>query len=436
MNSLLNPTTLKSRELALSTNNKSKISSQSSAKSSLIGTDLRLMPYYTHTIQRISFKNNTDTVANLELGAHYDPVKGLSFAVESAHATRMELCIFDKQVNGTEKRIPLEKSGDKWGVVLSPTELSERGLTVGQGMPVYYGFRAWGPNWTYEDNWEPDNAEKAKKGFISDVDDNGNRFNPNKLLTDPYGIELSHDPKSPEVQKPTGLDEIYKIYASGPQFRHLDSGKLGPKSIFVLKKDTYTKKEMVKKLKGIGLISPESNSNIKQCMKNWGIKSEQDRYDDLTFIRLVEGFSLRKDGKTDAEINAALNEVHCGTTKPQSPFEKDVIDEAHLRGLTMNDDSIPAPLRGTYLAAALKAKYLHSLGITMVEFLPIQETQNDANDSNIKINIGGHEYDDHNYWGYNTLGFFSPERRYAYDKSPGGPTREFKAMVKAFMTRE
>ena len=28
--------------------------------------------------------------------------------------------------------------------------------------------------------------------------------------------------------------------------------------------------------------------------------------------------------------------------------------------------------------------------------------------------------------------FFAPDRRYARDKSSGGPTREFKAMVKAF----
>ena len=39
------------------------------------------------------------------------------------------------------------------------------------------------------------------------------------------------------------------------------------------------------------------------------------------------------------------------------------------------------------------------------------------------------------YWGYDTLGFFAPDRRYSSDKSPGGPTREFKAMVKAFHDR-
>jgi glycogen operon protein len=31
-----------------------------------------------------------------------------------------------------------------------------------------------------------------------------------------------------------------------------------------------------------------------------------------------------------------------------------------------------------------------------------------------------------------TYGYFAPDRRYSYDKAPGGPTKEFKAMVKAF----
>jgi glycogen operon protein len=35
------------------------------------------------------------------------------------------------------------------------------------------------------------------------------------------------------------------------------------------------------------------------------------------------------------------------------------------------------------------------------------------------------------YWGYATLAFFAPDRRYASNKAPGGPTAEFVAMVKA-----
>jgi glycogen operon protein len=61
-----------------------------------------------------------------------------------------------------------------------------------------------------------------------------------------------------------------------------------------------------------------------------------------------------------------------------------------------------------------------------VEFLPVQETQNDANDVTPNSTAGV------NYWGNETLHYFAPDRRYASDRSPGGPTREFKAMVKAF----
>jgi isoamylase len=98
----------------------------------------------------------------------------------------------------------------------------------------------------------------------------------------------------------------------------------------------------------------------------------------------------------------------------------------HVRGLTENDTTIPQAQRGTYQGAALKAAYLANLGITAVEFLPVQETQNDANDVTPNSTSGA------NYWGYSTLNYFAPDRRYASDHSPGGPTREFKAMVKAY----
>ena len=56
----------------------------------------------------------------------------------------------------------------------------------------------------------------------------------------------------------------------------------------------------------------------------------------------------------------------------------------------------------------------------------MQETPNDANDVTPDSTAGD------NYWGYATLAYFAPDRRYASDHLPGGPTREFKAMVKAF----
>ena len=87
---------------------------------------------------------------------------------------------------------------------------------------------------------------------------------------------------------------------------------------------------------------------------------------------------------------------------------------------------MPEKLRGTYAGAAHKARYLKDLGVTAVEFLPVHETPNDQND------LDPNSDDGDNYWGYSNYNYFSPDRRYSSDASPGGPTREFKAMVKAF----
>jgi isoamylase len=95
------------------------------------------------------------------------------------------------------------------------------------------------------------------------------------------------------------------------------------------------------------------------------------------------------------------------------------------RSLTNNDPSVATGQRGTYAGAAQKAAYLKALGITAVEFLPLQESQNETND--LKASTDGV-----NYWGYDPKSYFAPDRHYAADQSPGGPTREFKEMVKAF----
>ena len=105
--------------------------------------------------------------------------------------------------------------------------------------------------------------------------------------------------------------------------------------------------------------------------------------------------------------------------KPTRALKDDIVYEVHVRGLTKNDTAITSAYRGTYKGAGLKASYLAGLGVTAVEFLPVQETQNDTNDSDPNTNTGD------NYWGYMTLNYFAPDRRYAYDKTPGGPTRAF-----------
>ena len=97
----------------------------------------------------------------------------------------------------------------------------------------------------------------------------------------------------------------------------------------------------------------------------------------------------------------------------------------HLRGLTKNDPAVPSNLQGTYAGAALRAGYLRDLGVTAVGFQPIHETQSALNDI---VQYAAHQ----NYWGYDSFSFFAPERRYASDQSPGGPTREWIGMAKAY----
>jgi len=57
--------------------------------------------------------------------------------------------------------------------------------------------------------------------------------------------------------------------------------------------------------------------------------------------------------------------------------------------------------------------------------MPLHESPNDQNE--LTPDAQGD-----NYWGYSTSNFFAPERRYAADRSSGGPTRELRAMIGAF----
>ncbi|MEZ4361450.1 MAG: isoamylase [Kofleriaceae bacterium] len=277
-----------------------------------------------------------------DLGGRYNTAKtSVTFRVRSARATRLEVWIYKTALGQAEVlRAPLTNDGTgRFSATVSLSALAARGLTG----TIYYGYRAWGPNWPYTASWTPGSSA----GFVSDVDVNGNRFNPNKLLFDPYGLELSHDPLNP-----SNTDGA--LYNSGPTDRLRDSALLAPKSVV-----------------------------------------------------------LDTSGPVDVGV------------RPGRAFKDEVIYEVHVRGFTKADPSVAVAARGTYAGAAAKAAYLKSIGVTAIELLPVQETVNDDNDL-IASTAGD------NYWGYMTLNYFSPDRRYAMDRSPGGPTREFKAMVKAF----
>ena len=87
------------------------------------------------------------------LGATADP-NGANFAVFSAHAAGVDVCIFDGPEGPEIDRFELPEYTDE----------VFHGHVAGVGPGSFYGFRAYGP-------FEP----KA-----------GHRYNPNKLLLDPY----------------------------------------------------------------------------------------------------------------------------------------------------------------------------------------------------------------------------------------------------------
>jgi isoamylase len=231
------------------------------------------------------------------LGATWDGL-GVNFALFSAHATKVELCLFDADGRRELERVELPEYTDEiWHGYLPD---ARPGTT--------YGYRVHGP-------YEPTA---------------GHRFNPNKLLLDPYAKQiLGHIEWNPALfgyQMETANDLTFDERDSAP----------------------YMMKARV--------IDPAFT---------WG----KDRH-------------------------------------LQTAWEKTVVYEAHVRGISMRHPAVPEELRGTYAGLAHQdvVDYLRSLGVTAIELLPIHTFVDDSylTEKGLK-----------NYWGYNTIGFFAPARRYA-----------------------
>ncbi|NMN00295.1 glycogen debranching protein [Bifidobacterium sp. DSM 109958] len=115
-------------------------------------------------------------------------------------------------------------------------------------------------------------------------------------------------------------------------------------------------------------------------------------------------------------------------THPHVPWSKTVLYELHVKGFTANAPWLPPELRGTYagLAHPITLAYLQGLGVTSIELLPIQAKQDE---------LFLQERGRHNYWGYSTLSYFSPEPSYAtreaQRKGAGAVRDEVIAMVRA-----
>ena len=130
------------------------------------------------------------------LGATYDG-KGVNFALFSANAEKVELCLFDDTGTKEQKRISiLENNNNIWHVYIE-------NLAPGQ----VYGYRVYGP-------YQPQE---------------GKRFNPNKLLLDPYAKKI--------VGKLIWHKALFGYDTDSPQkdlsFSTLDSAPYMPKAVVV-----------------------------------------------------------------------------------------------------------------------------------------------------------------------------------------------------------
>jgi len=108
----------------------------------------------------------------------------------------------------------------------------------------------------------------------------------------------------------------------------------------------------------------------------------------------------------------------------KTPYHESIIYETHVKGFTQLHPDIPEELRGTYKGMAHPAviSYLKDLGITAVELMPVHHFITDKHLLDKGLS---------NYWGYNTIGFFAPDVRYASSGICGEQVYEFKEMVKA-----
>jgi isoamylase len=244
-------------------------------------------------------------------GATWDG-EGVNFSLFSANADKVELCLFDVAGRHEVQRIELrERTDEIWHCYLPEARPG-----------LLYGYRVHGP-------YRPED---------------GQRFNPNKLLIEPYAKRLEG-----------------ALLWSDAHFGY----RLGhPKADL-----SFDKRDSAPGTPKCRVIDPAFT---------WG----DDR-------------------------------------PPRIPWHDTVIYEAHVRGLTMRHPGVPPQLRGTYsgLATAPIIEHFQRLGITTLELMPVHAFVDDRTLLEKGLR---------NYWGYNTIGFFAPERRY----SASGQTSEFKTMVK------
>jgi isoamylase len=251
------------------------------------------------------------------LGATWNG-EGVNFALFSENATGVDLCLFADADDANEShRIPIrEKTDQVWHCFLPD-------VRPGQ----YYGFRVHGP-------YDPKN---------------GHRFNPAKLLIDPYAKAITGAIK--------WNNSLFGYQVGGP------NADLDPST-------------------------EDSASGVPKC------------------VVIDNAFTWGDD------------------SHPMTPWNQTVIYETHVKGMTIRNPDVPENLRGTYLGLCSDTMidYFRKLNVTAVELLPVHQFVVDRHLPEKGLT---------NYWGYNSIGFFAPDVRYA-TRGLGNQVYEFKSMVKTF----
>jgi isoamylase len=245
-------------------------------------------------------------------GATWDG-EGVNFALFAANATSVELCIFDLTGRHEQQRIRLPEYTDEiWHGYLPEARPG-----------LLYGYRVHG-------EYQP------ARGY---------RFNPHKLLLDPYAKDV--------------------------------------------------------------------HGGIRWSDAHFGYRLGHAKAD-LSFDRRDSAPGMPKSRVVDPAFTWGDDRP------PRTPWHDTVIYEAHVRGLTMRHPEVPPQLRGTYagLASAPMIDHLLRMGVTAIELMPVHTFVDDRHLLEKGLR---------NYWGYNTIGFFSPELRYSASQR----IAEFKTMVKA-----
>jgi glycogen operon protein len=148
--------------------------------------------------------------------------------------------------------------------------------------------------------------------------------------------------------------------------------------------------------------------------------------------RLIDPYARALAGRFQASDDGIVRPPKCvvvddsfdwkGDRHLRRPLSETVIYEMHVRGFTRSPSSgVEHP--GTYLGVIEKIPYLQSLGVTAVELMPVHEFP--------LTDALGHKPPNANYWGYDSIAFFSPHRGYMHGSTPGDQVRQFKEMVRA-----